>query len=117
MDNKRAFTLVELIAVMAVLALIMLLVVPGLSSLKEDNNQKQFSTYEDMMVEYARAYPNYKTKANICLKDLDINPINEKVSCKGYVKVLSTSLKAYIACTQNGKEVYKTEGYSLPSGC
>ena len=46
MDNKRAFTLVELIAVMAVLALIMLLVVPGLSSLKEDNNQKQFSTYD-----------------------------------------------------------------------
>ena len=118
--NKKGFTLVELIAVLAVLALITLITFPNLKNLMKNNNAKEYQTIEDMMVEYAKVVPNYRSKSYICLKDLDYD-ISEKISsnlsCNGYVNVSGSDLIPYLSCSSNGSIVYKTTGYSLPASC
>ena len=120
--RNNGFTLVELIAVIALLALVMMLIVPGLGNLSETNQEKEYKTYEDMMVEYAKAMP--KTKFNsdatgkyVCLKDLDLESINSNDVCSGYVRITGNTYKSFLSCTNNGKNKYKSDGYSLPSGC
>lgn len=118
--NKKGFTLAELLAVIALLALVMMLVVPGVSSLKRNNDRKQYQTYGDMMVQYTKTIPLYKQKDFACLTDLNMQPINNKITCNGYVLITNNgnTLTPYLSCTNsNGEETYKTTGYSLPSGC
>ena len=120
--NKKGFTLAELLAVIVLLALVMMLVVPGVSTLKRANDKKQYQTYEDMMVEYTKTIPLYKNKNYVCLKDLKIQPINNKITCNGYVLITNNgnTLTPYLLCTKSGGEnVYKTTNYetNLPSGC
>ena len=115
--NKRGFTLIELIAVLVLVVLVMLLIVPNLSNLRNQNRNKEFKTYEDMMVEYTKTIPNYKTKGYVCLNDLQMQKINETMDCNGYVKIENNKLTPFLSCLKSGKNVYKTEGYSLPSTC
>ena len=118
--NKKGFTLVELIGVVVLIAIVSMLTFPALNNLRKNNNEKEFKTYEDMMVEYARSIPNYRSKSNICLNQLTsigLKKINETMTCNGYVNVTSNNLKAYVTCSQAGKTMYTTSGYSLPSGC
>ena len=115
--NKKGFTLVELIAVIVLIAIISLLTFPALNNLRKNNNEKEFTTYEDMMVEYAKAIPNYQYKSFICLNDLGIKKINETMTCNGYVLVSGKSLIPYLYCKDaNNVELYKTEGFTS-KGC
>ena len=118
--DKKGFTLVELIAVIALIAIISLLTFPNLNNLRKNNNEKEYQTIEDMMVEYVKVIPNYRSKTKICLSELNINiqeKINNNLICTGYVNVTETKLTPYLSCTQNETLVYQTEGYSSGSGC
>ncbi len=117
--NKKGFTIVELLGVMALLALVLLLVVPGLSKLSGKNTKEEYETYLDLMVQYTKTYPNYKSKSYVCLKDLGIKKINESVICSGYVRITNSgsTLTPYLSCTQNGRQIFKTDTFSPPSDC
>lgn len=115
--NKEGFTLVELIAVIVLIVLVMLLIVPSLTSLRNTNRNKEFTTYEDMMVEYTKTIPLYNTKSYICLNDLNMPNINETMTCNGYVRINGNTLTPFLSCTQNGEKLYETTSYSLPNDC
>ena len=118
--NKKGFTLVELIGVVVLIAVVSMLTFPALNNLRKNNNEKEFKTYEDMMVEYARSIPNYRSKGNICLNQLTsigLKKINETMTCNGYVKIVGNNLIPYLSCSEVGTTLYTTPGYSLPSGC
>lgn len=115
--NKKGFTLVELIAVVVLVAIVSMLTFPAISNLRKNNNEKEFKTYEDMMVHYAKSIPNYYYKSHICLRDLKMKKINENMDCNGYVKVIGNELRPYLRCSQNGSVLYKSNDYSLPSDC
>lgn len=115
--NENGFTLIELIAVFVLIALVSMITLPNLSNLMKNNNEKEFKTYEDMMVEYTKTVPNYKNKMYVCLKDLNIKPINDKITCNGYVTTTNNKLTPYLYCIKNGEETYKTNDYSLPDEC
>ena len=110
--DKKGFTVVEVLAVMIILGLLMLLVVPSISKLMKDNDEKKYSTYERMMEEYAAVYPD-KSLTIIKLSQLDNikAEIQEKGKCIGYVEVDRTQndYKAYIKCDidKNDKNKYK----------
>ena len=114
--NKKGFTLVELLAVLVLLILVMMLIVPSLKNLSNANKRKEYTTYEDMMVEYTKTIPGYKNKSYICLKDLNMQPITENIHCNGYV--ISNTLKPFLSCkNKNNELIYETSGYSLPGDC
>ena len=115
--NKKGFTLVELIGVIVLIALVSMITFPALNNLRKNNNEKEFTTYENMMLEYARSIPDFRLKNNICLKDLKMNKINENMNCNGYVKINGNELKPYLTCSQSGTVLYTTTGYSLPNEC
>ena len=115
--KKDGFTLVELIAVIVLIAIVSMLTFPALNNLRKNNNEKEFTTYQDMMVEYTKAIPNYRYKSYVCLKDLGIKKINESMECNGYVNISGNTLTPYLSCTQDGNSLYRTENYSLPSDC
>ncbi len=116
-QTKKGFTLVELIAVITLLALIMMLVIPNLTKLLSDNRNTQYEKYEDMMVEYTKTYPNYKTKSKICLTELKMKNISSNTTCKGYVTIATNSLKAFLSCNQGSTNVYQTTGYDASLAC
>lgn len=110
--NKQGFTLVELIAVIVLIALVSMLTFPNLNNLRKNNNEKEFITYQDMMVQYARATPNYRNREYICLNELNIKKINEQMDCSGYVTITSSNiLTPYLSCSQNGNKLYETDNY------
>lgn len=114
--NKKGFTLVELLAVLVLMILVMMLIVPSLKNLSTSNNRKQYTTYEDMMVEYTKTIPGYKDKSYVCLNDLNMEPITENIYCNGYV--ITSTLKPYLHCeNKNNEVIYTTPGYSLPGDC
>ena len=111
--NKKAFTLVELLAAIVIIAIIMGIVLPSAIKVRHDNQNKIYLEYEKMMAEYALV--NSKKGDNtISLTQL----INEsdgldriKDECNGYVnKIRDNPLeyKAFINC-ENG---YFTPGYN-----
>lgn len=118
--NKKGFTLVELIAVIVLLALVTMLIVPNLSDLRSSNSNKQYETYLNMMMEYTKLYPNYKNRSTICLSELKtvgLKNFSESATCNGYVTISGGTIKPYISCTESDESLYKSEGYSLPSSC
>lgn len=115
MDNK-GFTLVELLAVLVLILLVMMLIVPSLKSLSNSNKRREYTTYEDMMIEHTKIIPGYKNKSYVCLKELNMQPITENINCNGYV--ITGTLKSYLSCkNKNNELIYQTEGYSLPNNC
>ncbi len=122
--NKKGFTMIELLGVMALLGLVLLLVVPGLSNLSGSNTDREYETYLDMMKEYAKTIPVAKYRSDssgnyLCLGDLGLKNVNESVVCQGYVRIDTNGkpTNSYLRCTKNSREVYKTNVFSLPSGC
>ena len=113
--NKKGFTLVELLAVIILITVVSMLTFPALNNLRNNNDMKKYTTYEDMMVEYAKVIPNYKSREFICLDELGIKKINENYTCNGYV--ITSSNKAYIKCKdKSNQQVYITSGFTN-KGC
>ena len=44
--NKKGFTLVELIAVIVLIAIVSMLTFPALNNLRSNNNEKEFTRYD-----------------------------------------------------------------------
>ena len=121
--NKSGFTLVELIAVLVLIVLVSLLTFPNLSNLMKNNNEKEFTTYESLMVSYAKTfslnkYVDFETnKGHICYRDLKMKPIRDSVTCNGYVEIDGNNLTPYLSCSQNDNQLYQTDNYLLPGDC
>ena len=118
--NNKGFTLVELIGVVVLIAVVSMLTFPALNNLRKNNNEKEFKTYEDVMVSYTRSVPNYHQKTHVCLNQLTeigMKKINENMTCNGYVKIVGNNLIPYLSCSEAGRTLYTSSGYSLPSGC
>ena len=110
--NKKGITLVELIAVITLIAIISLISFPVIKSLQGSNSKKQYETYEELMVEYAKTLSvnKYKGQGYICLSDLKIKKMSDSMNCSGYV--LISNYKAYLKCSANEEVLYTTSGYS-----
>ncbi len=101
--NKKGFTLMELLTVLVVMVIITMVVYPSVTKLLQKNSKEMYSSYEQMMVEYAKTL-NSKERI-ILLKELDgLDKI--KNECFGYVDTQEE--KAYIKCSDK----YKTTGYN-----
>ena len=117
---KRGFTLVELLAVIVLMSLVMMLIFPSIRKIYSSNTNKQYETYKDMMIKYAKTIPvsNYKGETDekyVCLSDLGMPKINENITCNGYVNV--SEMKAYLTCHNETNIIYQDDGISLPSDC
>ncbi len=116
--DRKGFTLVELIAVLVLIAIVSMLTIPALGNLRKNNNEKEFTTYMDMMVSYTKTIPNYRKKSCLYLNNLGLKPINESMSCDGYVTISENSITPFLYCKDvNGNDLYKTNGYLKPNNC
>lgn len=108
--NKNGFTLVELLATIVIIALIMTMIMPSVSKVRNNNKTRIYSEYENMMVEYAKI-SELNDQNIINLEDL--NELDKvKNECIGYVQINHSvtpfTYHAYIKC---GDE-YQTTGYN-----
>ena len=130
--NKKGFTLVELLAVIALLSLILLLVVPNLTSLFNDSASKTLKIQEKEMANAGLLYLEDYCKNPIGTKICTLSKSNDLFSgiilldtletsnyidevyykeekCTGCVKITDNKATAYLNCPNNN---YQTEGYS-----
>lgn len=95
--NKKGFTLVELLAVVVIMALIMALAYPAITGMINSSNQRKYEAFEKSMTEYAKAY--YDGDNNIIgltsLKQKGLTGIDEE--CVGYVDG-NNKYTAYLKC-------------------
>ena len=117
---KRGFTLVELLAVIVLMSLVMMLIFPSIRKIYSSNTNKQYETYKDMMIKYAKTIPvsNYKGETDekyVCLSDLGMPKINENITCNGYVNI--SQMKAYLTCNNGSNNVFRDNGISIPGDC
>ena len=113
--NKKGFTLVELIAVIVLIALVGMLAFPSLKNLRQNNNEKQFTTYKKLMEEYTKLIPNYQNSSYICLdtlKSYGLKDINSNMVCNGYVIIQDKNLlEPFLSCSQNDEKQYESDDY------
>lgn len=123
--NKKAFTLVELLAVIIVLGILLVIIVPKIFSTISKSKEDIYKVKEDQMKKAAEDYTLYNvtemptsigTKININLIDLingkfinQIKDLDDDSICQGYVVITKTNTENYsytscINCTN-----YKTE--------
>jgi prepilin-type N-terminal cleavage/methylation domain-containing protein len=108
--NKKGFTLVELLAVIVIIALIMTMIMPSVSKVRSSNKTRIYSEYETMMTEYARI-SELNTQNTIDLSDLDeLDKV--KNECTGYVTINHSNTPATYQAYINCGEEYQTSGYN-----
>ena len=101
--NKKGFTLMELLTVLVVMVIIAMVVYPSVTKILQKNSNEMYSSYEKMMVEYAKA--SNSSERISALSELEgLDKIKEE-KCVGYVDTLEE--KAYIKCSNK----YTTKGY------
>ncbi len=98
--NKKGFTLIELLATIVIIALIMSFIMPSATKLINENNEKIYHEYEQMMIEYAQV-SKLNHQDRIDLNDLEgLEKVKEE--CTGYVTINHSSEKpiyqAFITC-------------------
>ena len=98
--NKKGFTLVELLAVIIIMALVMGFAFPAISGMISGSNQKKYEAYEKSMSEYAKAYyENTNTIIGLTLlKNKGLTGIDDE--CIGYVDS-NNNYKSYLKCGNN----------------
>ena len=83
--NKKGFTLIELLATIVIIGLIMAIILPAATKLRDENHDEIYHKYEDMLEEYAAINPKNEDYY-INLNDLDdLWEVKEK--CVGYVLI------------------------------
>ena len=110
--NNKGFTLVELLAAVVIIALIMGIVLPSASRMSNENSNRIYQEYENMMEEYA-LISEYKGQSIIDLSNLD-ELSKVKNDCAGYVKLIKSNpieYQAYVKCPKCGNSNYKTSGF------
>lgn len=114
--NKKGFTLVELIAVVVILALISLIVFPAVNSMIKNSKEKAYNVQIDEIINAAK---NYLSDLPVCIPEMDSNSSSEQLdsSCDAvtrgedstisYVSVVKLVQKGYISTEDklDGKEV------------
>lgn len=68
--DKKGFTLIELLATIVIMSLILIMVMPSIRALRNNNEKKQYEYYADSLVEAAKIYVNKEGE--------DINPLGAK---------------------------------------
>ncbi len=68
--NRKGFTLIELLATIVILALILIMVMPSITALRNRSEQKQYEYYGDSLLEATKIFVNKEGE--------DINPIGAK---------------------------------------
>ena len=107
MLNKKGFTLVELLAVVAILGILSGFAIMAVTSYKEKTRRKLYENYEKQMkdstVNYINAHPDLVPAAggniNILTDDLISSsfldpmndPLDSTLKCSGYIKVKNIS--------------------------
>ena len=56
MKNRRGFTLIELLVTITIIGIIMLMILPAITNLQRENQEKKFKDYERAVLEAAKAY-------------------------------------------------------------
>lgn len=131
---KKGFTLVELLAVVIILALILAIAMPAIISIIDSGKSSAYKVDEGLLVKASKLYmgiDNSKlptvvgSNAYVSLQDLknanlitDIKDVTDQTtSCNGYVVVTMISIgnysyTPYLECGNN----YKTANYDLRTG-
>lgn len=122
--NKKGFTLIELIAVLIVIAIIIIIAYPKINDSIKQNRARMYTEQEKRLVEAAIKYLNENyfeenvDSFSISKNTLIINGYIKEIYdltdkdnvCSAYVYVTSNltspQMKAYLNC-----ESYQTEGY------
>ena len=122
--NKKGFTLVELLAVVVLIAIISALTFPNIKKLIDSNSEKEFTSYEKLMITYAKSFPliRYQDKGYICLKELKMKKIMDSMNCSGFVVISNNNFVPHLLCYQNGEMKWKTkinnsDSWTMPSDC
>lgn len=131
--NKKGFTLVEIIAVIALIGILAILITPNLIKILGDSTNRTMKVQEQELTEAGLLYledycknpldgkrcprtftidSNYKYSGEVSLNTLISNKYIDEVSlknevCTGCVIFTSNEAKAYLKCGES----YETEGY------
>jgi type IV pilus assembly protein PilA len=83
--KKKGFTLIEMLAVIVIIAIIMALVLPAATRVRNNNKTRIYKEYESMMVEYAKVNElNYQDSIDL----IDLDELEKvKNECSGYVEI------------------------------
>lgn len=113
MLDSKGFTLVELLAVIVIMAILMAIAIPSIANLIDISNAKKCEAYEKTISEYAKAYYSESNlTGTISLSLLKENLQNNELAsldaaCNGYID-LSDNYKAYITCS----DYCESEGFN-----
>ena len=127
-ENKKGFTLIEVLIVVVILAVIVLITIPSVRKIMQNSNEKKYIAYENVLKENLKLYSNDNKEnlwSNLKSGGYSINFTSELqqsnpdiVLEKGcYVNNLvanknddgTYSYEACITCEKDGKVVYKTD--------
>ena len=56
--NKQGFTLIELLATIVIMALILIMVMPSITALRNNNEERQYEYYTDSLIEASKIFVN-----------------------------------------------------------
>ncbi len=124
--KKNGFTLVEMLVVLAIMALILIMVFPLVNNIQQRNENKKYVYHERAVLEAAKLYYDQheidlagsswtgcleityqQLLDSLLLKEIQ----EENTSCTGVVRVHKNQdqeqFKAYVTCTKGGKTVYQ----------
>lgn len=122
--NKKGFTLIELIAVLIVIAIIIVIAFPKINDSINKNRERIYAEQEKRLVDAAVKYlndnyleeniDNFSISKNTLITNGYIKEIydlsDKDTVCAAYIYVTSNltspKMKAYLSC-----ESYQTEGY------
>lgn len=96
--NNKAFTIIELIVVIGIMALMMIMVFPSINNLRESNTTTEFKEYEKSLIAGAKLYVNQNEEdLFVNTTDNTINITREDLIKNNYAKDY-TSRKGIYTC-------------------